>query len=60
MFELKVYEIVEEMSDVEFEAFKRLDQDWYEGIITEEELETTLQEQYGITMAEYYEYFDED
>ena len=56
----KVYDLAEEMSDVEFEQFKGLDKEWCEGRITEDELEQILEEQYGISFAEYYEYFDED
>lgn len=57
---VKVGEIVEAMSDEEFVAFRGLENDWYEGRINEDELEKILIEKYGITFAEYFEYFDED
>ena len=56
---VKVGEVVEAMSDEEFVAFRGLEDDWYEGRIDEEELAKTLVEKYGITFAEYFEYFED-
>lgn len=56
---VKVGEIVEAMSDEEFVAFRNLEDDWYEGRINEDELEQILTEKYGITFAEYFEYFED-
>ena len=53
----KVFELVEKMTDKEFAEFEAL----YNNIhIPEEELENILQEKFGITIEEFYEYFDED
>ena len=56
---IKVGEVVEAMSDEEFVAFRGLEDDWYEGRIDEEELAKILVEKYGITFAEYFEYFED-
>ena len=56
---VKVGEIVEAMSDEEFIAFRGLEDDWYEGRIDEDKLEKILTEKYGITFAEYFEYFED-
>lgn len=53
----KVFELVEKMTDKEFAEFEALYKDFR---ITEEELENILQEKFGITIEEFYEYFDED
>ena len=56
---VKVGEVVAAMSDEEFVAFRGLEDDWYEGRIDEEELAKILVEKYGITFAEYFEYFED-
>lgn len=56
----KVYDLVDAMSDIEFEKFEGLNKERIKGRITEDELEQILEEQYGISSAEYDEYFYED
>ena len=51
-------EIVKAMSDEEFVVFRNLEDDWYEGRINKDELEQVLTKKYGITFAEYFEYFE--
>ena len=52
-------EIVKAMSDEEFIAFRNLEDDWYEGRINKDKLEQVLTKKYGITFAEYFEYFED-
>ena len=55
----EIFEMVEQMNETEFEQFANLDAEWRCGVITEDEMATILEERFGITMADYYEYFED-